>query len=100
MDWWGCSFTEFVAKAVALARKRKVGNPFNEDTLQGPQIDAAAQQKILKYFDLGNKQGAKLELGGKKWGNEGFFVEPTIFSNVTDNMAIAQDEVRTHFFTH
>lgn len=86
-------FAEFVAKAVALARKRKVGNPFSSDTLQGPQINDAAQQKILKYVDLGNKQGAKLELGGKKWGNEGYFVEPTVFSNVTDNMAIAQDEV-------
>lgn len=83
----------FVAKSVELARKRKVGNPFAEGVLQGPQIDAAAQQKVLKYFDLGCKQGAKLELGGKKWGSEGFFVEPTVFSNVTDNMAIAQEEV-------
>lgn len=77
-----------------LGRKRKVGNPFAEDTLQGPQIDAASQQKILKYIELGTKQGAKCELGGKKWGNEGFFVEPTIFSNVTDNMTIAQEEVK------
>lgn len=89
-------FVAFVTKSVELARKRKVGNPFNSDTLQGPQIDAAAQQKILKYFDLGNKQGAKLEIGGKKWGNEGYFVEPTVFSNVTDNMAIAQDEVQLY----
>lgn len=88
-----------MAKAVELARKRKVGNPFNNDTLQGPQIDVLAQQKILKYIDLGNKQGAKLEIGGKKWGNEGYFVEPTVFSNVTDNMAIAQDEV-DHILMH
>lgn len=59
----------------------------------GPQIDAESQQKILKYIELGNKQGAKLECGGKRVGNEGFFVEPTIFSNVTDNMSIAQEEV-------
>lgn len=62
-------------------------------SFKGPQIDAESQQKILKYIDIGNKQGAKLECGGKKWGNEGFFVEPTIFSNVTDNMTIAQEEV-------
>lgn len=104
--------TAFVAKSVELTRKRKVGNPFAADVLQGklnfsekktllkyttnkigPQIDAPSQQKILKYIELGNKQGAKLEIGGKKVGNEGFFVEPTIFSNVTDNMAIAQEEV-------
>lgn len=81
-----------------LARTRKVGNPFADDVLQGPQIDAESQQKILKYVELGTKQGAKLELGGKKWGNEGFFVEPTVFSNVTDNMAIAQEEVELFHF--
>lgn len=64
----------------------------------GPQIDAESQQKILKYIELGNKQGAKLECGGKKWGNEGYFVEPTIFSNVTDNMTIAQEEVICLFY--
>lgn len=80
-----------------LTRKRKVGNPFAEDVLQGPQIDAESQQKILKYIETANKQGAKLEIGGRKWGNEGFFVEPTIFSNVTDNMTIAQEEV-IHFY--
>lgn len=84
-----------MAKSIELARKRKVGNPFSSDVMQGPQIDAAAQEKILKYIDLGNKQGAKLEAGGKKWGNEGYFVEPTVFSNVTDNMAIATDEVHS-----
>lgn len=86
-------FVEFVSKSVALARTRKVGNPFADDVLQGPQIDAESQQKILKYCELGTKQGAKLELGGKKWGNDGYFVEPTVFSNVTDNMTIAQEEV-------
>lgn len=42
---------------------------------------------------MGKEQGAKLECGGKKWGEAGFFVEPTIFSNVTDNMSIAQEEI-------
>lgn len=69
---------------------------------KGPQIDAESQQKILKYIKSANDQGAKLEIGGKKWGQAGFFVEPTIFSNVTDNMTIAQEEVnifvdRNHF---
>lgn len=86
-------FVAFVAKSVELTRKRKVGNPFADDVLQGPQIDAESQQKILKYIELGKKQGAQLECGGKKWGNDGYFVEPTIFSNVTDNMSIAQEEV-------
>lgn len=44
-------------------------------------------------IESGKKEGAKLETGGKRIGNEGFFVEPTVFSNVQDNMTIATDEV-------
>jgi len=86
-------YDAFVAKSVELTLKRKVGNPFSADVLQGPQIDAESQQKILKYIELGKTEGAKLECGGKKWSNEGYFVEPTIFSSVIDNMTIAKEEI-------
>ena len=49
--------------------------------------------KILGYVDLGQKQGAKLVSGGKRFGSRGFYVEPTIFDNVRDDMAIARDEI-------
>ena len=49
--------------------------------------------KILGYVELGQKQGAKLVTGGKRVGSKGFFVEPTIFDNVKDDMAIAKDEI-------
>ena len=49
--------------------------------------------KILHYCELGQKQGAKLVTGGKREGNKGFFVAPTIFDNVKDDMAIAKDEI-------
>lgn len=49
--------------------------------------------KILRMIEAGKKEGAKLETGGSRIGNEGYFVEPTVFSNVTDNMTIAKDEV-------
>jgi aldehyde dehydrogenase (NAD+) len=49
--------------------------------------------KILGYVDLGQKQGAKLVAGGKRVGEHGFFVEPTIFDNVADTMAVAKDEI-------
>lgn len=52
-----------------------------------------SQVKILAYIDSAKQEGAKLEAGGKRWGTEGFFVEPTVFSNVTDNMKIAKEEV-------
>lgn len=57
------------------------------------QIDQPSIEKILKYIDLGVKENAKLEVGGKRIGNVGYFVEPTVFSNVTDDMSIAKDEV-------
>jgi len=49
--------------------------------------------KILTYIDYGQKDGAKLEVGGKRIGTEGYFVEPTVFSNVTDDNRIATDEI-------
>lgn len=52
--------------------------------------------KVLNYIDSGKKEGAKVEVGGNRIGNSGFFIEPTVFSNVTDDMKIAREEVREH----
>lgn len=49
--------------------------------------------KVLRYIESGKKEGAKLQAGGKKWGDVGYFIEPTVFSDVTDDMTIATDEV-------
>lgn len=87
---------EFVAKATKLARERKVGHQFEAGVLQGPQIDEVSQVKILAYIESAKREGATLQTGGKRWGNEGYFVEPTVFSNVTDNMKIAREEVSHH----
>lgn len=56
-------------------------------------------QKVLRYIESGKNEGAKLQTGGKRQGNVGYFIEPTVFSNVTDNMTIAKDEVYT-YHTH
>lgn len=47
--------------------------------------------RVLSYIDHGKKDGAKLLTGGKRHGNKGFFVEPTVFAGVTDNMRIAKE---------
>lgn len=86
-------YDEFVKRAAQMARERKVGNPFAAGTQQGPQIDEESFTKILSYIESANKEGAKLEVGGKRFGSEGYFVEPTVFSNVTDNMKIAREEI-------
>ena len=50
-------------------------------------------EKILNYIDIGKKEGAKLLTGGKRVGNKGYFVEPTVFTDVQDNMTIAKEEI-------
>lgn len=87
-------YDQFVAKAAELARQRKVGDPFDKATVQGPQIDDEMCQKVLGYVASGKSQGAKLEAGGNKLGAVGYFIEPTVFSSVTDDMKIAREEVR------
>jgi aldehyde dehydrogenase (NAD+) len=84
---------EFVERLVAKAKQRKVGDPLDPTTEQGPQVSQEQMDKILGYVDVGQKQGAKLTVGGKRAGDKGYFVEPTIFDNVKDDMAIAKDEI-------
>lgn len=93
-------YDKFVEKAAAKAKARTVGNPFEETTLQGPQIDEEMMTKVLGYIESGKHQGAKLQAGGKRIGNVGYFIEPTVFSDVKDDMRIAQEEVEpTHSVT-
>ncbi|XP_057996846.1 aldehyde dehydrogenase family 2 member B7, mitochondrial-like isoform X2 [Hevea brasiliensis] len=86
-------YDEFVEKAKACASKRVVGDPFQKGVQQGPQIDEKQFQKILKYIRSGVESGATLEIGGDRCGSKGYYIQPTIFSNVKDNMLIAQDEI-------
>jgi aldehyde dehydrogenase (NAD+) len=86
-------YDQFVKKAVEYAKNRKLGSQYTAGVQQGPQVDKDTFDKTLQYIEYGKKDGAKLELGGKRWGSEGYFIEPTIFSNVTDDMRIASDEI-------
>src|SRR6478752_5923008 len=74
-------------------RDRRVGDPFDPETQQGPQVDQAQFDKILKYIEIGKSDGAKMVTGGKRIGDRGYFIEPTLFSGVTDNMRIAREEI-------
>lgn len=86
-------YDEFIEKAKARAEKRIVGDPFKGGVEQGPQIDSDQFEKILRYIDYGIKSGATLETGGGRLGTNGFYIKPTVFSNVKDDMPIAQDEI-------
>ena len=84
---------EFLSKLQALTEKRKVGDPFAADTQQGPQVDQAQFDKIMSYVDKGRDEGATCVTGGERVGDKGYFIAPTIFDNVNDDMSIAKDEI-------
>ena len=86
-------YDEFVEKSAARAKKRTVGNPFDKNTEQGPQVDQEQFTKVMGYIDSGKQQKAKLVAGGNRVGDKGFFIEPTVFSDVNDDMKIAQEEI-------
>ncbi|KAL2543181.1 Aldehyde dehydrogenase family 2 member B7 [Abeliophyllum distichum] len=86
-------YDEFLEKAKARALKRSVGDPFRAGIEQGPQIDEEQFQKILKYIRFGTESGATLETGGDRFGTKGYYIQPTVFSDVKDDMLIAKDEI-------
>lgn len=86
-------YDEFLEKAIEKAKARKIGNPFESDTEHGPQINNVQFNKILDYIKIGKKEGAKLVSGGDRYGDQGFFIKPTVFADVHDNMRIAREEI-------
>lgn len=83
----------FVEKLVARAKKQRVGDPFDMATTQGPQISQEQCDRIMGYIDVGVSEGANLLSGGKRVGSKGYYIQPTIFSGVKDNMRIAKEEI-------
>lgn len=86
-------YERFVEKSVVRAGKRIVGDPFDPRTELGPLVDQSQFDKILSYIDSGRNQGALLACGGDRIGTRGYFVQPTIFADVQDDMKIAQEEI-------
>jgi aldehyde dehydrogenase (NAD+) len=86
-------YDEFVEKSVTRAKRRTVGDPFDPATEQGPQIDKVQFDKVMSYIESGKREGAELLTGGNRIGDEGHFIEPTVFADVKDNMKIAREEI-------
>ncbi|CAD6197241.1 unnamed protein product [Caenorhabditis auriculariae] len=89
----GKVYDEFVARSKDLAEQSVLGDPFDCKTTQGPQVDGNQVRTVLRYIEEGKKEGAQLVTGGEKWGENGHYVQPTIFANVNDQMKIAQEEI-------
>jgi len=89
-DKFVSEFKEFVAQT------SKVGDPFADETFQGPQVTKGQYDRVLSYIESGKTEGATLVSGGEAFkdvGGKGFFIAPTIFKDVKDDMKIFREEV-------
>ncbi len=86
-------YDEFVERSIARAKLRTVGDPLDPATEQGPQVDKVQFNKVMGYIESGKREGAKLAYGGKRVGARGYFIEPTVFVDVKDDMQIAREEI-------
>ena len=88
---------KFVKRLIEVASEAKIGDPMSADTHVGPVTTAPQYQKVLDYIDIAKKDGAKCVMGGHPYDGPGAtggqFVEPTIFTEVRNDMRIAQEEV-------
>ena len=83
-------------KEIALAYYEevvKLGDPTDEDTMVGPLVSEDQRETVLEYIETGKKEGAEVLVGGGKVDGPGYYVEPTVFVNVTNDMTIAQEEI-------
>ena len=87
----------FVEELTKKAKRIKIGNPIEEATEMGPIASEKQLNKVMHYIELGKKEGAEIAYGGKRLQNgelkKGFYVSPTIFTNVKNNMKVVQDEI-------
>jgi aldehyde dehydrogenase (NAD+) len=86
-------YDEFVERSVQRAKDRIVGDPFEDKTEQGPQVDQEQFNKVMSYIESGMREGAQMLCGGSQIGNRGYFIQPTVFADVRDDMKIAQEEI-------
>ncbi len=88
---------KFLDRLVERTSRICIGDPMDEEVQMGPMVSAAQHAKVMGYIEIGKKEGADLRIGGgipKVQGYEGgFFIEPTIFAGVTDDMTIAREEI-------
>lgn len=87
------AYDALVESFIEASEKLKVGDPFDESTFQGAQTSQNQLSKILGYVDVGRKEGATLLAGGERVGDKGYFIKPTIFGNVKEDMRIVKEEI-------
>ncbi|KAJ7800797.1 aldehyde dehydrogenase [Mycena olivaceomarginata] len=88
-------YDEFIQKFTAIVKGlgQATGDPFDSNTRHGPQVSQTQFDRIMGYIASGKESGATVHIGGERHGTEGYFIQPTIFTDVTPDMKIAQEEI-------
>ncbi|MFZ3264223.1 MAG: aldehyde dehydrogenase family protein, partial [Terriglobales bacterium] len=86
-------FDKVVEGVAAKAKKIKVGSGMEPETSMGPLVSEEQLQRVCNYLEIGMKEGATAMTGGKKLGDKGYFVEPTVLTNTKENMRVVQEEI-------
>jgi len=86
-------YDDFLRRFTDFVTKIQVGDPFHPQTFQGPQVSQVQYERIMEYITKGKEEGATLHRGGERHGTEGYFIQPTIFTNVSPEMTICREEI-------
>lgn len=88
-------YPAFLERFTALTKDLTdhTGSPFDPDTQHGPQISQTQFDRVMGFIDSGKQEGATVVIGGERYGQEGYFIKPTVFTNVNPKMSIMQDEI-------
>ncbi|KAJ7691189.1 aldehyde dehydrogenase domain-containing protein [Mycena rosella] len=86
-------YDKFLAAFTERTKNIKVGDPFAPGIEQGPQVSQVQYDRIMGYIESGKAAGATVHTGGERHGTEGFFIQPTIFTDVTPEMKIVREEI-------
>lgn len=86
-------YDKFIEAFKKRAQQNKVGDPFDAETFQGPQVSQLQFDRIMGYIKAGKDEGATVALGGERHGDKGYFIQPTIFTDVKNDMKIMQEEI-------
>ncbi|KAF8345041.1 NAD-dependent aldehyde dehydrogenase [Amanita rubescens] len=86
-------YDKFLAKLTESAKAIKMGDPFAPDTAQGPLVSKTQFDRVMSYIKSGKDDGAKVHCGGNQEGKDGFYVQPTLFTDVNADMKIMKEEI-------
>jgi 5-carboxymethyl-2-hydroxymuconic-semialdehyde dehydrogenase len=84
---------EFEARLIERVKKIRVGHPLDPATEIGPLVNRQHFDKVTSYFDIAREDGATIAAGGERLGDAGYFVRPTLFTDASNDMRVAQEEI-------